>query len=177
MEIPNFEAGAFSMAEPSPSVIHLLRRTIKRIRDSRDYQWGHMGSCNCGFLAQEISSLSRREIHASALERSGDWSNQLNEYCPTSGLLMDVIISSMLEAGFSRDDLVHLERLSDPAITGRLPDGVHLQFNVKNDVITYLSTWSDYLEEMALEEIALGELETPGDSGSRNRMQSFGMLC
>jgi hypothetical protein len=114
------------MARANPRVIHVLRNTLARLQQSSAYQWGHMGSCNCGFLAQEISRLDKREIHARAMQRSGDWNEQLKVYCPTSGLPMDELISSMLCEGFTREDLVHLERLSDPEIVELIPAGDRL---------------------------------------------------
>ena len=61
------------MARPSGSLIHALRQTASRLAESESYQWGHMGQCNCGYLAQTITGLTAAEIHASALERQGDW--------------------------------------------------------------------------------------------------------
>ncbi len=47
------------------------------------------------------------------MQRYGDWNEQLNDYCPTSGFPMDELISEMMNFGFDRDDLKNLERLSD----------------------------------------------------------------
>ena len=70
----------------TPSVIQLLRSTAQELEVCSDYQWGHMGSCNCGFLARNITPLPKNEIHSFAMQRPGDWSEQLNDYCPGSGL-------------------------------------------------------------------------------------------
>jgi hypothetical protein len=109
------------MARPDLDLIHTLRRVVSRLEKSTRYQWGHMGACNCGFLAQEITQLSQAEIHRRAMLGFGDWSEQLNDYCPVSGLPFDDIISQLITFGFDPDDLRHLERLSDTNILQLLP--------------------------------------------------------
>lgn len=136
------------MAQASLEIIYLLRRTARVLAESTTYQWGHMGSCNCGFLAQEVTHLRKDEIHRRAMQRHGDWQEQLNDYCPASGLPMDSVIDDMLMQGFDTDDLKHLERLSDSNILRRLPQAErNLRHNVKSDVVKYLNTWADLLEE------------------------------
>ncbi len=147
------------MAKPSPSLIQALRNTAKSITDNLDYQWGHMGSCNCGFLAQEITRLSRDEIHERAMQRNGDWNEQLKDYCPTSGILMDDLISELLKAGLDINDLKRLEKLSDPWILSHLPSGrKYLTKNIKSDVIEYLETWANLLEVELLNKINITNL-------------------
>jgi hypothetical protein len=144
------------MTKASIETVTALRRTADRIEKSPQYQWGHMGSCNCGFLAQEITKLTKAEIHARAMERYGDWSEQLQDYCPTSGLRMDDLITTIVNAGFSTDDLRNLERLSDPSILRSPPlAGQYLRHNIKTDVIKYLRTWADLLEAELLNKIKI----------------------
>lgn len=139
--------------------IEVLRKVAKKIQVSSAYQWGHMGLCNCGFLAQEITMLTKEEIHRRAMQSHGDWSEQLNDYCPTSGLPMDDLISELLAFGFTREELRHLEKLSDPTIVNALPPGKrNLTHNVKEDVVIYLNTWATNLEEKLLHSIQLNEL-------------------
>jgi hypothetical protein len=136
------------MAKPGLKLIEALRKTARALQKSSDYQWGHMGSCNCGFLAQEITKLNKNEIHSRAMQRYGDWNEQLNDYCPTSGLLMDDLISELLHAGLDIDDLKQLEKLSNPQILKNLPSGKrHLNHNIKADVIEYFRAWAKLLEE------------------------------
>lgn len=144
------------MARASVTVIETIRNTAGRLEKSSSYQWGHMGSCNCGFLAQEITHLRKDEIHTKAMKHHGDWNEQLNDYCQTTGLPMDDIISEILSAGFNIDDLKHLEKLSDPAILQTLnPEERNLRHNVKNDVIKYLLAWADLLETRLLASVKL----------------------
>jgi len=147
------------MAKKNLSVVHVLRRTAEALRQSGEYQWGHMGSCNCGYLAQQVTKLKKNQIHSLAMQRYGDWNEQLNDYCPTSGLPMDDLISEMINFGFDTDDLKHLERLNDKQILDSLPaDERSLRFNVKNDVIKYLNAWASLIEEECVVEITLTDL-------------------
>ena len=145
------------MAKPHLELIQALRQTARKIAASDHYQWGHMGSCNCGHLVQEVTRLTRAEIHEYAMRtRGGDWSEQALDYCPTSGYLMDQVISIMLDAGLEVQDFQHLERLSDRAVLRRLPEQERfLQHNQRTDVAKYLRTWADLLEEQWLSQIEI----------------------
>lgn len=90
------------------------------------------------------------------MQRHGDWTEQLNDYCPTSGLPMDQIIDELIAFGFSADDLRHLEKLSDGQILRSLP--IHernLHYNIKRDVVKYLRTWANLVEDQLLGQITL----------------------
>jgi hypothetical protein len=147
------------MAKPTLKIIHDLRSAATKLAGSQHYQWGHMGACNCGFLAQEVTKLKAAEIHRRALLGHGDWTEQLNDYCAVSGLPFDDVISDLLNAGFSTRDLRHLERLSDPAVLQMLP--LHrraLHHNIKTDAVIYLIAWATLLENRLLSKITLAEL-------------------
>ena len=137
------------MKEIKAELIAAIERTAKKLKNGAAYQWGHMGACNCGNLAQELTSLSKAEIHRFAMERSGDWNDQILEFCPTSGYPIDLIIENMLSYGLTLDDLGHLERLSAPEVLAKLPFEVrnNLSQNRKDDVILYLETWAQVLRE------------------------------
>lgn len=144
------------MAKNTFSVIQVLRSTAIDLENRSDYQWGHMGSCNCGFLAQQITHLRKSEIHAYAMQRCGGWSEQLNDYCSTSGLPMDDLITEMIAFGFDTADLKHLEWLSDQHVVRTLPrEKQPLKHNVKADVVKYLNAWADALEGRLIEDIRL----------------------
>ena len=55
------------MANPSRKIIEAIRKTVTMLENGNRYEWGHMGSCNCGNLAQAITSFSRAEIQKYAL--------------------------------------------------------------------------------------------------------------
>jgi hypothetical protein len=148
------------MAKATVQVIDAIQKTVARLEKSTTYQWGHMGSCNCGNLAQVITSLDKAEIHKYAMRRHGDWNEQLIDYCPTSGLPIDHIIDQMLAFGFTREDLAHLERLSDPEVLKILPkDKRYLKHNFKKDVIIYLKAWINLLEDELVKNIFISEFK------------------
>lgn len=134
------------MARVTQDTIDALVSAAANLEAADDYQWGHMGSCNCGFLAREVSRLDKSTIHRAALQRYGNWTEQLNDYCPTSGLLMDDLITTLLDAGFDIDDLKHLETLSKPEVLRSLPSNSRdLKHNVKHDAVTYMRAWAAFL--------------------------------
>jgi hypothetical protein len=72
---------------------------------------------------------------------------------------MDLLISEMLEAGLDREDLVHLERLSDQAVLRKLPAGErNLRHNYRDDVVRYMMAWAALLEEQLAERVSLADL-------------------
>ncbi|MBD2756985.1 hypothetical protein [Spirosoma validum] len=144
------------MARPTPELINALRRTAQNLKNGASYQWGHMGGCNCGNLAQELTKLSKDQIHQYATQRHGDWNEQVDDYCPTSQMPLDLLINEMLNAGLMLEDLKHLERLDGREVLSRLPiEKRFLKHNVREDVIVYIHTWAAMLEEQLLEMITL----------------------
>lgn len=136
------------MARSSLKLIKAIRETANRLASGDRYEWGHMGSCNCGHLAQSITKYSKGQIHGAAMWRYGDWREQLRDYCPQSGLPLDEIIDQMLDMGLTRHELAHLESLTHPDILERLPlNQKHLIHNRQDDVVLYLNTWVNLLEE------------------------------
>lgn len=149
------------MAKPSLEIVEALRKAAKKIEESENYQWGHMGACNCGFLAQEVTKLTKAEIHRRAMERHGDWTEHLNDYCPVNGLPFDDIISELIAFGFDSSDLKHLEKLSDPGILRTFSFAErNLQHNVKQDVVNYLKAWIKLLEDELVANIKIELPET-----------------
>lgn len=149
------------MARSSVELVQAIRQTAQRLSKGDNYQWGHMGSCNCGHLAQTITRYSKGTIHGAAMWRHGDWREQLRDYCPQSGLPMDQIIDQMLDFGLSTDDLTHLERLSHPGVLEALPPKRrNLTHNVREDVVLYLYTWAMLLEEELVAKVRLSDLSS-----------------
>jgi len=141
------------MAKAKIEIISALERTANKLESGAPYQWGHMGACNCGNLAQELTKLSKGEIHQYAVQRHGDWTEQILEFCPTSGYPMDLMIQKMLDIGLTTEDLKHLETLTDRRILSRmpLPKRNELNKNKKEDVVYYLRTWANMLREQWIE--------------------------
>lgn len=138
-----------------------LRRTARKLSSGVPYQWGHMGSCNCGNLAQELTRLSKGDIHAFAMQGRGDWREQVEEFCPTSGLPMDLLIADMLTKGLTTSDLQNLERLSDKRVLARIPFERRdtLRHNRRDDVVLYLIEWANLLENDLLASVELPPLD------------------
>lgn len=146
------------MATPSLALIEALRTTADRINQSSTlYQWTHQGSCNCGHLAQTITSLSKADIHAVALEKPGEWTEHLHDYCPVSSYKIDAIITAMIDMGLTRDDIAHLEKLSSPDVLQCLSpeQRLSLAYNRREDVALYLHTFANKLEQDLLANISL----------------------
>ena len=125
-------------------LMEALKKTIKRLREDKStYQWGHLGSCNCGHLAQTVTHLSKDEIHELAIRSLGeDWSEKALDYCKGSGYPVEHILTQMMELGLSKRDIVSLEKLDDPQILRELPEAErNLKKNKKEDVITYMEAW------------------------------------
>lgn len=133
------------MANSSVELIDTLRATARRIRNSSGFSWTHMGRCICGNLAQTITSLTPAEIHALALQKAGDWEQQTLDYCPSSRFTIDYVIQCMLDLGLNRQDIAHLEKLSDARVLRYL--GVtHLDYRSAGDAVSYLNAFADILE-------------------------------
>ena len=148
------------MARPTPELIDALRRTARNLKNGAPYQWGHMGGCNCGNLAQELTKLNRDQIHQYAMQRYGDWNEQVEDYCSTSQMPIDLVINEMLNAGLMLEDLKHLEKLDDRQVLIRFPiEARHLKHNVRDDVVAYMNQWANLLEEQIIEKITLPDLQ------------------
>lgn len=144
------------MAKASLEIIEAIKKTAQNIENGAPYMWGHMGSCNCGNLAQVITKRSKAEIHAYAMQGMGDWNEQIAQYCAQGNMPIDLIIFDLLSFGFTTDDLKHLEKLSDPSILAGLGDKKNdLRHNQKADVIVYLNEWAKMLENQMIANIKL----------------------
>jgi hypothetical protein len=147
------------MARASLLLIEAFRKTAKSLLEGKPYEWGHMGACNCGNLAQTLLNMNKADIHNLALTKLGNWSEQLNDYCPNSGFEMDNMIFSLLEKGLSTEDLQQLEFLSNKEILKNI--GVtSLDNNKREDVAKYLISWAEILEEKLIEPIEIADLKS-----------------
>jgi hypothetical protein len=131
---------------PKGKLISALRSAASNIEKGSYYEWGNMGSCNCGHLAQQLTDKSKAEIHRYAMEKHGDWAEQVLDFCPTSGMSMDWLISELTSYGLTTRDLIDLERLSKEEVLQKA--GVtHLEKNQKDNVVLYMKSWANLLEE------------------------------
>jgi len=131
-------------------LVHALYSTAARLAAHAAYTWGHLGMCNCGHLVQTLCAIPPSRIHQIALERTGDWEQLANDYCPTSGYAIDDVITELVKAGLTPDDIGHLEKLDDPTVLAALPSGRRwLRRNSRDDVVAYLTAWAALLENDA----------------------------
>ena len=107
-----------------------------------------MGGCNCGHLAQELTTLTKDQIHQCAMQRDGDWNEQVGDYCPISQMPINLLINEILSVGLILKDLKHLERLDDRNVLIRFPlEKRFLSHNIREDVVSYIHAWASLLEE------------------------------
>jgi hypothetical protein len=143
--------------------IEALRQTAARLQNGAEYDWSHQGNCNCGHLVQTVTKLSKSEIHRLALQKAGDCGEKALEYCPTSDYPIDHIITTLLELGFTRRDLYELERLSSQPVLELVPKPRKpLRHNQCRDVVVYMYTWADLVEEELLRKISIPDLSSLG---------------
>jgi hypothetical protein len=129
----------------SANLVTALRTVADRLAAGAPFQWGHMGHCNCGHLAQVVTKRTPAEIHRAAiLRQTGEWSEYANDYCP-SGALIDDIFEDLIALGLTREDIAHLEDLSDPDIVATVGRG-HLRRNDRDDAIAYFRAFADVVE-------------------------------
>lgn len=136
------------MAKSNPELITALRETANRLIGGANYEWGHMGRCNCGHLVQTITHMSDYEIVKSIDFELAEWTEHAHDYCEGTGHKVDDLFSALQRVGFSHQDVIHLENLSDTRVLDRLANGHrYLQRNNLNDVTLYMNTLADLLEE------------------------------
>ena len=136
------------MAKSNPLLINALRQTSERLSKGEKYEWGHMGRCNCGHLVQTITSMSAREIVEAVEHELNEWTEHAREYCESTNSKAESIFRELREVGFDYDDFVKLEYLSDKRVLDRIGEPpVFLSKNNVDDVILYMETMADLLEE------------------------------
>ncbi len=136
------------MAKASSELIQAFRETARRLRNGAAYSWGHHGACNCGNLLQVLTPLTEKEILTYAHTGTGEWTELAQEFCPTSGAPVDLLISRLEQAGLTPTDIHHIEYLSDKAVLEQLPGGFRwLKRNVREDVILYFEAYASLLEQ------------------------------
>ena len=136
------------MAHPNLPLIEALRETARRLRNGAHYAWGHHGSCNCGNLLQTITHLSSKEILQYSRTGTGEWTEIAQEFCGITNAPAELLISKLQKIGLTPSDIHCIEYLEDKQVLQRLPGGFRwLRRNVREDVILYLETMADMLEE------------------------------
>lgn len=136
------------MTQSNPKLINALRKTAERLEGGAKYEWGHMARCNCGHLVQTLTDMSDYEIAKSVDFKLDEWSEYAQDYCKGTGHKVDDLFLTLQNVGFSHEDVVRLENLSDKRVLTRLGDGpCYLRRNKVDDVTRYMYTLADLLEE------------------------------
>jgi hypothetical protein len=143
------------MAHPNIELISALRETANRLRQPQTkYAWGNHGSCNCGNLLQTITRLDEKEILRVARTGIGEWTELAEDYCGVTDAPVSLLISKLQEIGLTPSDIHNIEYLEDKTVLQALPGGFRwLSRNQREDVIVYLETMAEQLEEKLLRQV------------------------
>ncbi|MEM8955346.1 MAG: hypothetical protein AAGD22_14425 [Verrucomicrobiota bacterium] len=147
------------MAKKNPELVRALRGAAHRLSIGARYEWGHMARCNCGHLIQSLTGMNDREVSRAVNYELDEWTEHARAYCPQSGRAVDEVFETLEKVGFDREDVIHLEHLTDPLVLERLGDNVHLSRNSREDLIRYLSAMADLLEEGGSGDVIRAESE------------------
>jgi hypothetical protein len=144
------------MAHATYQLVEALRQTAQRLRSGANYSWGHHGACNCGNLLQVVTKMDESEIRRYAQTAIGEWTELAQEFCPTTGTPLGLIISQLEKIGLTPTDIHHIEYLTDKEVLNNLPGGFRwLKRNKKEDAIVYFETFANLLEEKLLQQISI----------------------
>ena len=148
------------MAHPNIILIEALRETARRLAAGDHYAWGNHGSCNCGNLLQVITNLESREILQYSRTGTGEWTELAIDFCPVSDAPVDLLLKKLQEAGLTTSDIHCIEYLEDKNVLSALPGGFRwLSRNVREDVIVYMETMANMLEEKLLKQVSINFTE------------------
>jgi len=136
------------MARATPLLIEKLREAAANIENAGDYNWGHIGRCNCGHLVQCMTDFSAKEIFAMAQKNYVDeWTEFANDYCPNDGASVDQLMDVLIAHGFELKDIHQLEYLSNPQVLKAIPGSpASLEKGKPRNAALYMRTWAALLE-------------------------------
>jgi len=144
------------MAHANIELIEALRETARRLKNGAHYAWGNHGSCNCGNLLQTITDLSSKEILQYSRSGTGEWTELSQEFCGVTEAPVDLLIGKLQKIGLTPSDIHCIEYLQDKQVLDRLPGGFRwLKRNVREDVVLYMETMAEMLEEKLIKQVDL----------------------
>ena len=165
------------MAHANIELIEALRETARRLKNGAHYAWGNHGSCNCGNLLQTVTDLSSKEILQYSRSGTGEWTEMSQEFCGVTEAPVDLLIGKLQKIGLTPSDVHCIEYLQDKQVLDRLPGGFRwLKRNLREDVILYMETMAEMLEEklIRLEKLDLTALmESLPETVSKAAMANF----
>jgi hypothetical protein len=107
-----------------------LRYVADRLDDNTlDFDWEKQHKCCCGVVAQILLSKTqfeiRRQFQTLTKATGGGeyvtWGDLTNRVCPITGMPEAEMFRQLYEAGLTREDIIHLEYLSDPKVLALMP--------------------------------------------------------
>ena len=136
------------MAKATKQLVEALRKSADRIQAGEEYEWGHVGRCNCGHLVQTVTGKSSSQIIKSFGPSLDEWTEHANDYCSTTGLPVQDMLDDLAEIGFYSEDVRNLEYLSDNNVLKHFDIADRpLKHNDRGDVAMYMNKLADVLEE------------------------------
>lgn len=117
--------------EKKEKLIKALNIVINSLKnDTIHYSWESQSSCNCGIVAQAITGKNKEEVqelfndvssklHDINKDIQRTWKNGVKYLCPITGEPTSEIFKELFKNGLSREDIVHLEYMDNPAILER----------------------------------------------------------
>ena len=135
------------MAKPSVELISALRETADRVESGARYEWGHMAHCNCGHLIQTVPQQTGIEVARKVNDHLLEWTEHAQLRCSHTGHPLEEMFDALEKLGFMRDDVIHLENLSDKRVLRHMGERVHLNRNQRGDMVRYLRAMADLLEK------------------------------
>lgn len=110
------------------------------------YNWKKQSQCNCGLVSQVLLGMSQAELK-NEIERQDifnkerfkstigsdwcTWKNAVKVYCPIAKKPLKQIFIDLENAGLSKEDIVHLESMDNPAIFSK--SGIKTTKTVKKE--------------------------------------------
>jgi hypothetical protein len=147
------------MAHANELLVNALRTTAQRLREGAPYAWGHHGQCNCGNLAQVVTTWTAGEIMRFAHAGSGEWTELANDYCGISEAPAEMLVHRLMDVGLTPSDIHHLEYLSDKAVLQHLEGGFRwLKRNRREDAIAYFEAFATLLEGQLIRQQIVNEM-------------------
>lgn len=163
-------------------LINSLNIAIKSLQnDTVLYEWNKQSSCNAGIVAQavldktpeELTEMRKSIFKIIPDEIEKTWKNAVKYGCSVTGKSMFEIITQLSEAGLTKEDIVHLEYLENPAIlekSGIEKENVYSNVKVRDEKIETVVPHSNFFKRM------LGKTETSITVKPIYEQQIFGTI-
>jgi hypothetical protein len=123
-----------------------LETAAKYIKHYDSYNWQDMSKCNVGVLAQFSTSLKQEQLkqhlHKYTNKDQESWTTFTDTQCPATGLNITDIHEALFKIGMRREDIYHIEYLSNKEIISKCNFKEEHDYTNKEDVSKYMETWA-----------------------------------